>query len=149
MSRAAYSYRADPLVPPFPDDKPLIVFDGDCVLCSDFARFVMARDPHKQFRLTVTQSALGQGLYRHLGLRTPDYDTNLLLEDGIAYVKSESSIRILARLGFPWSLIQLWRLMPLTWRDRMYGVIARNRIRWFGARPVCYRPERGEEDRFV
>jgi hypothetical protein len=26
--RAPYSYRHDPAVPPFPDDKPVIVFDG-------------------------------------------------------------------------------------------------------------------------
>ena len=38
---ALYSYRADPAVPPFPDDKPLIVFDGVCVLCSGFAKFVV------------------------------------------------------------------------------------------------------------
>ena len=28
---APYSYRADPAVPDFPDDKALIVFDGVCV----------------------------------------------------------------------------------------------------------------------
>ncbi len=29
-----YSYRDDPQVPRFPDDKGLIVFDGVCVLCT-------------------------------------------------------------------------------------------------------------------
>ena len=29
---------ADPAVPPFPDDKALVVFDGVCVLCSGFAK---------------------------------------------------------------------------------------------------------------
>ena len=31
-----YSYRADAAVPAFPDDKPIIVFDGKCVLCSRY-----------------------------------------------------------------------------------------------------------------
>lgn len=34
--REARSYRADAAVPAFPDDKPIIVFDGNCVLCSRF-----------------------------------------------------------------------------------------------------------------
>ncbi|WP_294767065.1 hypothetical protein [uncultured Rhodoferax sp.] len=34
MTHAAYSYRSDARVPPFADDKPIIVFDGHCVLCS-------------------------------------------------------------------------------------------------------------------
>ena len=42
---APYSYRADPQVPRFPDDKGLIVFDGVCVLCTGFAQFVLKRDP--------------------------------------------------------------------------------------------------------
>ena len=32
-----YSYRNDPQVPRFPDDKGLIVFDGVCVLCTSWA----------------------------------------------------------------------------------------------------------------
>ena len=32
--RPPYSYRHDPAVPPFADDKPIIIFDGYCSLCS-------------------------------------------------------------------------------------------------------------------
>lgn len=39
--REPYSYRGDPAVPPFPDDRPIIIFDGKCVLCSRFAQFIM------------------------------------------------------------------------------------------------------------
>jgi len=31
VARAAYSYRVDPVVPAFADDRPVIVFDGVCV----------------------------------------------------------------------------------------------------------------------
>ena len=41
---ADYSYRADPAVPAFPDDRAVIVFDGVCVMCSGFAQFVARRD---------------------------------------------------------------------------------------------------------
>jgi hypothetical protein len=31
--REAHSYRRDPAVPAFPDDRPIIIFDGYCALC--------------------------------------------------------------------------------------------------------------------
>jgi predicted DCC family thiol-disulfide oxidoreductase YuxK len=35
-----YSYRADPAAPDFPDDRPIMLFDGHCVMCSASARFL-------------------------------------------------------------------------------------------------------------
>ena len=32
----AYSYRNDPAVPAFPDERPIVIFDGNCVLCYAF-----------------------------------------------------------------------------------------------------------------
>jgi predicted DCC family thiol-disulfide oxidoreductase YuxK len=52
-----YSYRDGPAVPDFPDDLRLIVFDGVCVLCNGFARFVAKRDADKRFRFNEAQSA--------------------------------------------------------------------------------------------
>ena len=31
-----YSYRADPSVSQFDDSAPIVIFDGMCVLCSDW-----------------------------------------------------------------------------------------------------------------
>lgn len=147
--RPAYSYRHDPAVPPFPDDRPILVFDGHCVLCSGFAAFLLRRDRRRRFRLLAAQSPLGAALYAHYGVRGADYESNILLEDGRAWLKSEGSIRIFERLGLPWSLLAAGRLLPLAWRDRLYGFVARNRLRWFGARDACYRPAPAEADRFL
>ena len=57
-----YSYRSDPAVPAFADDKPVIIFDGQCVFCSGWARFVLAVDRKARYRLLPAQSALGEAL---------------------------------------------------------------------------------------
>ncbi len=145
----AYSYRADPAVPAFADDKPVIVFDGMCVMCSGFAQLVMRRDTQARFRLLAAQSPLGAALYRHYGLDPVDYETNVLLEGGQAYFKSEASIRILEQLGSPWSLARFGRVLPLGVRDWIYGIVARNRLGWFGVRDRCFVPEADERDRFL
>ena len=85
-----YSYRDDPQVPRFPDDKGLIVFDGVCVLCTRSAQFVLKRDAAFAFRLATAQSPLGQALFRHYGLDTETFETNLVLIDGRAYAKLDS-----------------------------------------------------------
>ena len=41
----AYSYRNDPSVPAFDDSRPLVIFDGECVLCSNGIQWMFARDP--------------------------------------------------------------------------------------------------------
>src|SRR3990167_3183195 len=128
--QAAYSYRDDPAVPAFPDDRPIIIFDGHCALCSGWARFVLRHDPEGRYRLLPAQSPLGYALYVHYGLDPEDYQTNILIDEGRAWFKSEGSIRMAEGLGFPWFLAASFRLLPLPLRDWLYEWVARNRLRF-------------------
>ncbi len=150
VSTQPYRYKMDPAVPSFPDDRPILIFDGKCVLCSGFAQFVIRRDPDKQFRFLAAQTALGQALYRHFELYTDDYESNILLEDGWAYVKWAGLLRVGARLGFPWSWMAVaGHLVPGTIGDWLYDRIAENRFRLFGGRDQCYVPDASEQGRFL
>lgn len=144
-----YSYRSDPAVPGFPDDRPLIIFDGECVLCSASVRFILRHDRHRRFRLLTAQSALGQALYAHYGLNRRELETNVLIHQGLAWFESEGAIRMAGLLGFPYSLASAARLLPLRWRDALYAWIARNRYRWFGRNTVCHLPAPSERERFL
>jgi predicted DCC family thiol-disulfide oxidoreductase YuxK len=147
--RPPYSYRHDPAVPAFADDKPIIIFDGYCALCAGWAAFVLRHDATGRYRLLSAQSPLGRALYLHYGLDPEDYETNILIVDGLAWFKSEGSIRMAEGLGFPWRLAAVFRVLPRAWRDRMYALIARNRLRWFGKRATCYRGDPRFADRFI
>jgi predicted DCC family thiol-disulfide oxidoreductase YuxK len=153
MSTAAqhepFSYRTDAAVPKFDDDRPVIIFDGKCVLCSRWARFVLKHDRRRRFRLLAAQTPLGTALYEHYGLDPVSYETNVLLEDGRAWLKSEGTIRMFERLGLPWSLMAAARVLPRALRDRLYNVVARNRLRWFGSRETCFLPDPADADRFL
>jgi predicted DCC family thiol-disulfide oxidoreductase YuxK len=149
MVRAAHSYRDDPAVPKFPDDRPIIVFDGYCVLCSGWVSFILRHDCHATYRLLPAQSPVGRALYVHYGLDPQDYETYILIQNGVAWFKSEATIRMAQGLGLPWSLAGILRVVPGAWRDRLYGLIARNRFRLFGRRATCYRPDPRHDDRFL
>ena len=144
-----YSYRADPDVPAFPDDKAVIVFDGVCVLCSAFARFVATRDTDRQFRFIAAQSPLGLSLYRHFGLDPVNYETNLLIANGRVSVKMAAVVGIVTALGGGWRLIGVFSWLPARLSDRMYEAIARNRYRLFGRQEQCIRPDASWSDRVI
>jgi len=150
MARSAdYTYRDDPSVPAFADDKPLILFDGECVFCSGWVQFLLKRDTEKRYRFIVAQTPLGEALYRHYGLETRDYETNLLLDKGRAYYKSDATIRMLEGLGMPWALAGVLRIVPRRIADAAYGVVARNRLRIAGRRESCMVPTVEMRERFL
>jgi predicted DCC family thiol-disulfide oxidoreductase YuxK len=135
LARPPYSYRQDPAVPGFPDDKPLFVFDGVCVLCSGGAGWLMRHDRRDLFRFASAQSPLGEALYRHYGLALDD--TYILIADGRAYGKSAGYLRMLDILGGVWGVAKVFYLVPAGLRDAVYDMVARNRYRWFGKVGYC------------
>jgi len=146
---APYSYRDDPAVPKFADDRPIIIFDGHCVLCSRSAQSVLRHDKRGAYRLLAAQTPLGHALYVHFGLDPDDYESMILIADGVPTFKSEAGIRIAQGLGMPWSLAAIVRVLPRALRDRLYDVLARNRFRMFGRRDTCFLPEPRWADRFL
>ncbi len=147
--RAAYSYREDPAVPSFPDDKPLIVFDDECGFCSRDIDFVLRHDKDCLFRFTPAQSPLGTALMQHYGFRTDDYETSLLIENGIALPYSDGVLRVLELLGRKIGLAAALRVVPRFLRDGVYRATARNRMKIAVRRQTCRMPSPEERERFI
>ena len=148
--KAPWSWQRDPAVPAFADTQPVIVFDGVCVLCSRFARFVAVRDPARRFRFVAAQSPIGQGLMRHYNLDPVAFETNLLIEDGRACGKLDAVSGILRRLGPGWRLAaNLMRLLPVALGDWLYDRIAQNRYALFGRHDACVVPGPEWRDRML
>lgn len=148
-TQARFTYRTDPAIPTFPDDKPIIVFDGMCVLCSCFAQLVLKRDTARRYRLIAIQSPLGSALARHYGIDPLKPYTSLLIQDGRVWEKANAAIEILRHLRFPWSMAIAGKILPRPISDWLYFRIARNRITLFGARDTCLMPDPADKDRFL
>lgn len=146
----AYGWRAVPGFPGFPrDTDPVIVFDGVCVLCSRFARFVAMRDKGR-FRFVAAQSRLGQALMRYYNLEPDAFETNLLVEAGRASGKLDAVTGILTHLGPGWRFAaNLMRRLPIPLADWIYDRVACNRYALFGRHDACVRPGPEWRDRIV
>lgn len=115
----------------------LVVFDGVCVLCSAFARFIARHDKRSQFHFVTAQSPLGTALFRAHGLRTDTFETNLVLIDGVAHTHFATFTAVADALGWPWRAATILNLLPTSWRRWLYNRVAANRYAWFGKKDVC------------
>lgn len=149
MQLAPYSYRVDPLVPPFPDDRAVLFYDGVCYLCSGFGRFVIRKDRTGRIRLCQVQSALGQAIYQHYGLDPKEFDSFLILSRGRIFLKSDGFCECMRILGGFWGWMGFLRFCPRPLRDRVYELVARNRYRWFGRREACEIPPAADSGRYL
>ncbi|MBB3997322.1 thiol-disulfide oxidoreductase DCC family protein [Aureimonas pseudogalii] len=128
---------------------PIILFDAECVLCSANARFVLERDRAGLFRLASMQGEVGQALYRRHGMDPNDPASMLVVEGDRMRRDSDAVLSIYERLGFPWALMRIFRIVPAFARDPVYRVVARNRYRLFGRRDSCWVAPQRFRDRIL
>jgi predicted DCC family thiol-disulfide oxidoreductase YuxK len=131
----------------WPDDD-VILFDGVCVFCSRWVRFVATRDIEKRFRFTAIQSSYGTRLAQALGIDPNDPDTNAVIHGGVACFKSDAALTVLSHLpGWGWTWVLF--AVPKALRDPIYNLIARNRYRIFGKFDACFVPDADMRARVV
>ncbi|MGB9114392.1 thiol-disulfide oxidoreductase DCC family protein [Bradyrhizobium sp.] len=124
---------------PWPDDDG-ILYDGVCVFCSRWIRFIAARDKDRRFRFTAIQSGYGTRLAQAFGIDPQDPDTNAVIHGGVAWFKSDAALTVLSHLP-GWGRVRILRLFPRPLRDTAYNLIARNRYRIFGEYQECFVPD--------
>lgn len=130
-------------------DGSLIVFDGVCVLCSGFFRFMLRHDKAQVFQFATAQSPLGQRLYRELDLPTQDFETNLVIVDGVVHQRLDAFAVAMGQLRGPWRILSLCRVLPRFVKDPLYHAIARNRYAIFGRSETCLVPDAATRSRFA
>jgi predicted DCC family thiol-disulfide oxidoreductase YuxK len=123
----------------WPDDD-VILYDGVCIFCSRWVRFVVARDASRRFRFTAIQSPYGTRLARTFGIDPGDPDTSALIHGGTAYFKSDAVLTVLSHLR-GWHWVGVLRVVPKPLRDAVYSLIAHNRYRIFGKYDECFIPD--------
>lgn len=121
------------------EDRMIIHFDSDCLMCSRTLRLLAAIDHHDRLR------------FRPLAV-SPDGPPDTLIAEtgGRRHEFSEAVVAILVTLGGGWKLIAfLGRLVPRPWRDALYRFIADRRYRWFGKKEACELPSEAVRRRLL
>lgn len=117
----------------------VILFDGTCAFCEGSVRFIARRDGG-YFRFGASQSAAAAELLAAHGLTREMTRSIVLIEDGRVFLRSTASLRIAARLTYPWRLARLLLWVPRPLRDGAYRVVAALRRRIAGESRACEIP---------
>ncbi len=107
----------------------IIWYDGVCNLCHWSVRFVKRHDKKGIFSYKPLQQ---QG--------EADPESIVYLRDKIRYDRSDAVLMILKELGGAWRWFYPLIIIPKSWCDGAYDLVARFRYRIFGRREICDAP---------
>jgi len=120
-----------------PPGRGIVLFDGTCAFCERGVIFIARHDPSGYFRFGASQSPEAATLLAPYGLTRDTARSIILIEEGRAYLRSTASLRIAARLRFPWSLLRVFLFVPVPIRDAAYRLVAAIRHRLAGRSNAC------------
>jgi predicted DCC family thiol-disulfide oxidoreductase YuxK len=125
-----------------PEHKIIILFDGVCNLCNSSVLFVIKRDKKDVFRYAPLQGALGHTILKYFEIDPSKMDSIITYNPSTNHVhfKSDAALNIASQLGFPYNLLKVFKLIPLSIRNWIYDLVARNRYKWFGKKRFLYDP---------
>jgi predicted DCC family thiol-disulfide oxidoreductase YuxK len=130
-------------------EKPILLFDGYCNLCSGSVVFIIKREKRDTFRFTSLQSKFAQELLSKLNSDGNIPDSIVLVEADEMHYKSKAALEVARRLKFPWPLFYIFIVIPPFIRDWMYDFIAKRRYRWFGKKQQCFLPQKDVQHKFL
>ena len=105
--------------------KYIIHYDDECSFCRQSAKIAGDFDKKKKFRFIPLQTEI---------LNKPPEsaetsDSVIFNKGNKKYYKSTAVLLIAKELGFPWSMLYFFILIPESFRDRLYDFVAGMRKR--------------------
>ncbi len=141
-------------------ERPIIFFDGVCILCNTFIDFVFTRDHSNSFYFAPLQGKnakmwLADTTTLTLG-PSPDQrerenlETLVYLDEHGQHIRSDAVLSVLVHMGGPYRWFgYLGRVVPRIIRDGVYNWIAHHRYNWFGKRDACRLPTPEDKHRLL
>ena len=126
----------------------IVLFDGECNLCSKSVQFLLKRDKDDCFRFTSLQGPAGQALLGQYSIQK-NMKSIVYIEGRHAYTESDAVIKIAGHLDRYRTLAAIFRLLPRPFRDFLYRRVANNRYRIWGKNDSCMLPTAQNRNKFI
>lgn len=125
----------------------ILFFDGVCNLCNGTIDFFIKKDHKRKFKYAPLQGKTAPNLIGDKA--TKDLNSVVLYCNGQTYYKSQAILTALKILGFPYSMLFIFILIPTSLSNLIYDYIAKNRYRFFGKKTTCRLPSLEEKELFL
>ena len=139
-------------------DRLLVVFDGQCVLCNGWVRWLLRHDRRDRLRFAASSSpAVAALVARYAEVLEADGAPGTVLvfrnplEPGERpLIRFAATLALLRELPRPWPAVAaVLRWVPGFLSDAAYRLVARWRYRIWGRYALCPLPTAAERERFL
>jgi len=127
----------------------VIIFDGVCKFCNNSVNFIIKRDHHNVFLFAPMQSEAAQDLIAKYNVKDVGFDTFLLIKNNKCFYRTDAVLEITKDLSGYWYLFRVFKLLPRSFRDYFYRLLARNRYDIFGKTDKCMVPTPDIKNKFL
>lgn len=115
-------------------ENEIIIYDGICVLCNFFMRFILKKDTSLNFKATTLQSNYTTKNYPQV---TKVDSVALILKNGDILQKSKAVYYILKKVNTLFLIRILIFILPSFFSDLVYDLVAKTRYMIFGRYDSC------------
>lgn len=116
----------------------ILKFDTTCILCNRTVQFILRHDKEDIFLFGALKSGEYEGI-----------DSVVLIHQGQTYFYSTAALKVFELLGGWWKILLIFSIIPVSWRDGLYKLIAKNRGKWFGKTDTCLIPKEKDRRKFL
>ena len=124
----------------------IIIFDGNCVLCSSFYKWLLKNDKKNCFLFTNTQSEFyskNSNIDKSKDSIIVILNNNKIIyeSDAVDYIFKKTKTQLAIRI--------LISIFPKFISNFFYKIVAKNRYKIFGKKDSCYVPTKEELKKFI
>ena len=128
---------------------PIILIDGECVLCNGFIRFLSRKDTKGLFHYGTLQSSYAKKLQEEYQINLSGIETVIAVDQERVFTHSEVLKLVAQKLRGFWLIVLPFYVLPNGIRTAIYNWAAKNRYRWFGNTDVCVLYDEGLQKRVI
>ena len=131
--------------------KPLILFyDGPCILCNFWIQKLCKWDKNDRLQFSSLDSPFAQDFFKKHPSHLLAMDSIVIWDPQETYkTEAQAIFHILNYLGGFWKFFLIFRLLPISWTNGLYRLVANKRYRWFGKFDHCPLPEKRYANKFL
>lgn len=126
--------------------KPILFFDGVCVMCNGLVDFVLKHDRNKRLKFAPLQGTTAKNMVPN---HVQKLESVVFIDNDGLHTESEAIIRLLIEMGgiFRWAAIL--RIFPRFFRNFVYRLVAKHRYKLFGKNASCRMSTADEKKRIL
>ena len=130
----------------------IVLYDGECGLCDRSVQWLLDHDSKGAFFYSPLQGETAADIFSRNPL--PEGLDSIVFvrkshEAEQLYWYSNAAVEITRELSWPWRFFSYFRVVPRFFRDWLYRLVARNRLRFFGKVDSCRLPDLQVQQRFL